>query len=140
MSQTIQGNAGVPGATVALTGTATASVTADGTGTFTFPNLANGPYTVTPTLAGFTFTPTNLAKTIASADILNVNFAAADSSTASNVKDSRGALANATVDIQDTETYVVQIESHLQPVDSRVSSIVPVDSRVAANIPKNSRT
>ena len=47
------------GATVKLTGAATATTTADVNGVYTFSAVANGSYTVTPTKTGFTFTPTN---------------------------------------------------------------------------------
>jgi hypothetical protein len=57
---TISGNAGVAGATMTLTGSSTASITADGSGAYTFSNLsAAGNYTVTPTLANYSFTPAN---------------------------------------------------------------------------------
>ena len=47
---TISGNAGVAGATVALSGSATSSTAADSSGAFTFASLAaGGNYTVTPT-------------------------------------------------------------------------------------------
>jgi LmbE family N-acetylglucosaminyl deacetylase len=53
---TISG-AGGNGATVKLSGAATATTTASSTGGFDFENLANGTYTVTPSLTGYTFTP-----------------------------------------------------------------------------------
>jgi len=48
---------------------------------------------------------------------------------------------NGAIDVQGTETYVVQTSSNpaIPPVDSREAG-APVDSRVAPNIPENSRT
>ena len=53
ISGTISGTGG-NGATVTLSGAASATVTADATGHYIFAGLANGAYTVTPTHTGFT--------------------------------------------------------------------------------------
>ena len=74
---TISGPGG-PGATVNVTGAATATATADANGNYTLSGLANGTYTVTPTLSGVTFSPGSQTVTVNSAHVLNVNF---DSST-----------------------------------------------------------
>jgi|SRR5579859_857194 len=66
---TISPVAGGSGATVTLGGAASATVTADGSGSFAFTGLANGTYTVTPTHAGYTFSPTSLNVTINNADV-----------------------------------------------------------------------
>ena len=58
VSGTISGTGG-NAATVNLTGTSTAAVTADASGNYTFSGLVNGSYTVTPSKSGFTFTPTS---------------------------------------------------------------------------------
>jgi len=73
---TISGPGG-SGATVNLTGAATASTTADASGNFSFNNLSNGSYTVTPSNSGNTFTPANQAITINSAHAMSVNFTSA---------------------------------------------------------------
>jgi len=52
------------GATVSLSGAASATTTADASGNYSFTGLANGSYTVTPSKAGFTFTPASQAVTI----------------------------------------------------------------------------
>ena len=62
-------NAGGNGATVKLTGAATATVTASATGTYTFSNLANGSYTVTPSKTGYIFTPASTTVTVNSANV-----------------------------------------------------------------------
>jgi hypothetical protein len=48
----------VSGVTISLTGTATATTTTAANGTYSFANLAAGTYTITPTLAGYNYTPT----------------------------------------------------------------------------------
>jgi hypothetical protein len=68
--------AGGSGATIALSGAATASTLADASGNYAFSGLANGSYTVTPSQTGFTFTPANKAVTVNGANQAGVNFAA----------------------------------------------------------------
>ena len=75
-THSISGNAGVAGATVAWTGTASGSTTADGSGNYTIPSLADGPYTITPSKTGYTFAPISQNETVAGADITGVNFTA----------------------------------------------------------------
>ncbi len=78
ISGTISPAAGGSGATVTLSGTANATTTADSSGNFTFSGLANGTYTVTPSHAGYTFTPSSLNVTISGANITTgMNFTAA---------------------------------------------------------------
>ena len=62
------------GATVTLSGAASASTTADGSGNYSFSTLYNGAYVITPTLAGHTFSPASHAETVANANIPAVNF------------------------------------------------------------------
>ncbi|MCX8031517.1 MAG: carboxypeptidase regulatory-like domain-containing protein [Thermodesulfovibrionales bacterium] len=66
----------LPAVTVNLTGSTTASTTTDANGNYSFNNLDNGNYTVTPALSGFTFTPANRAVTINNANIVGQNFTA----------------------------------------------------------------
>lgn len=73
ISGTISGGGG-NGATVNLTGTSSATVTADVSGNYTFSNLVNGSYTVSPTKAGFTFNPASQSVTVSNANVTAVNF------------------------------------------------------------------
>jgi hypothetical protein len=73
MANSISGRA-LAGTVLALTGTATASVTAGPTGLYSFTGLAAGPYTITPTKPGIVFTPTSSLQTIVATDITGVNF------------------------------------------------------------------
>jgi len=68
--------AGGGGATLALSGAATQSTTADGSGNYAFSGLFNGQYTVTPTKAGFTISPPNQVVTLTTANMTGVNFTA----------------------------------------------------------------
>ena len=72
---TVSGNAGVAGATVAWSGTASGSTTADGSGNWSI-DLPNGSYTITPSLAGYTFSPTSASETVSGSNITGVNFTA----------------------------------------------------------------
>jgi len=59
---------------VTLSGAASASTTADASGNYTFTGLANGGYTVTPSKAGFVFTPASQPVTVNSANVSGINF------------------------------------------------------------------
>ena len=75
ISGTVSG-AVTAGVTMNLTGAATATTTTITGGTYTFAGLANGSYTVTPSLSGYTFSPTSLAVTISGANQTGKNFTA----------------------------------------------------------------
>jgi len=75
ISGTINPVAGGSGATVILSGAASATTTANNTGAYTFTGLANGTYAITPSHAGYTFSPTSLPATINGANVTGVNFA-----------------------------------------------------------------
>ncbi len=68
---------GGAGATVNLTGTLSAATTADPSGNYSFSGLVNGPYTVTPSNTGVTFSPSSQTVTINQLSVNNVNFSAA---------------------------------------------------------------
>jgi hypothetical protein len=137
MSNLISGNTSKAGASVALTGAASATVTADGSGNYSFPGLAAGSYIVTPSINGFNFTPAVAIVVVAGADVTGINFI---STAVSSVLDDRnyGQFPNNDRVVQGTEIFDVPAhESHTDPTDSRVTK--PVDSRVASIIPENSR-
>jgi carboxypeptidase family protein len=77
ISGTISPTAGGSGATVSLSGVASASTTSDGSGNYTFTGLSEGAYAVTPGKPGFTFSPTSQSATISGANVSGVNFTAA---------------------------------------------------------------
>jgi hypothetical protein len=62
---------------VTLSGAANATATADSSGNFIFKSLANGTYTITPSHAGFTFSPSSSTVTINGANVTSgANFTA----------------------------------------------------------------
>src|SRR6266403_41121 len=74
LSGTINPTAAGNGAAVALSGTASASATADSAGNFTFAGLPNGSYMVTPTHSGYAFAPGNQSATVNGANVAGLNF------------------------------------------------------------------
>jgi hypothetical protein len=75
VSGTISG-AGGSGATVSLSGAATATTTADASGLYSFPGLSNGSYTVTALKTGYVMTPASQAVTVNGANV-SANFSSA---------------------------------------------------------------
>ncbi len=73
----LSGSAGVASATVAIAqGAANASTTASGSGAFSFANVPPGSYVLTPSLPGYTFSPSTQSVTVTNANVSGVNFAA----------------------------------------------------------------
>jgi hypothetical protein len=87
-SYTISGNispaASASGTLVTLAGTANATTVADASGNYSFPGLANGPYSVTPSMSGLGFNPNTQTTNLNGANVSGVNFSA--SSTAVNLQ------------------------------------------------------
>lgn len=75
ISGTISGVGGAR-ATVTLSGSASAVTTADGSGNYSFTGLSNGLYLVTPSNAGYVFTPINESETISGGGVTGANFVA----------------------------------------------------------------
>jgi uncharacterized repeat protein (TIGR01451 family) len=73
------------GVTVALSlsGATIATATTDPTGAYTLGDLSDGSYTVTPSLAGFVFTPESLPVTVSGADVTGRDFTAVKTYTVS---------------------------------------------------------
>jgi hypothetical protein len=65
------------GATVTLSGTRSATTTVGSDGSFSFTSLVNGIYTVIPSSASATFSPSSQSVTINNANALGINFTAA---------------------------------------------------------------
>ena len=60
-----------------LSGAASATTTANSSGNYTFSSLANGTYTLTPSHAGYTFSPSSLNVTVSGANVTTgLNFTA----------------------------------------------------------------
>jgi hypothetical protein len=74
ISGTVSG-AVLSGVTITLSGAGSATTTTNASGNYSFPYIVDGSYTVTPSLTGYTFSPTNAAVSIDGADITITNFA-----------------------------------------------------------------
>lgn len=70
----VGGNVDFSGVTMTLTGNGTTATVIDANGNYTFTRVANGTYTITPSLAGYTFTPASQVVTINGANSLSDNF------------------------------------------------------------------
>jgi hypothetical protein len=64
------------GVNVALTGQSNANTTTDSLGNYSFAGLANGTYTLTPTAAGYVFSPAARTVIVSGANVSGVNFTA----------------------------------------------------------------
>jgi outer membrane protein assembly factor BamB len=74
------GGTGLSGVTMTLTGgvpPVNLTTTTNATGYYSFSNLSNGIYTVTPGMQGYGFVPASQNVTVSNADVGDVNFAAA---------------------------------------------------------------
>ena len=65
-----------PGATVTLSGAATATTTADASGNYSFSNVVNGNYMVVATKPGWIITPGSQSVTVSGGNVSSVNFIA----------------------------------------------------------------
>ncbi|MBL8264537.1 MAG: S8 family serine peptidase [Xanthomonadaceae bacterium] len=75
---TTSAGAGISGVTVS-TGSVTA--TTNSSGAYTLSGLSNGTYTLTPSLSGYTFSPTSRSVTVSSANVTGQNFTGTGSGT-----------------------------------------------------------
>jgi hypothetical protein len=80
---TISGSVGVAGVTVKYSGAASGSVTSGAGGTYSISGLSNGTYTITPSLAGYVFSPGSKIEVVAGSNISGVNFTSTKISTRS---------------------------------------------------------
>lgn len=64
----------ISGVTMNLTGLAVQTVLTDASGNYSLAGLANGVYTVTPSLAGFAFTPVSRTVTVNGGNVTGQNF------------------------------------------------------------------
>ena len=71
------------GVTITLSGGGTETTTSAADGTYSFTELNNGSYTVTPNLTGYAFSPTSIDITISGADLTGSDFSSVKTSTMS---------------------------------------------------------
>ena len=84
LSGTISPASAGNGAAVVLSGPVGATATANSSGSYSFPGLVNGTYSVTPSKSGVTFTPNSQNATINGANVSGVNFTGATGSQAAH--------------------------------------------------------
>lgn len=110
---TVSGS-GIQGVTMTLTGTNTATAITDAGGRYTFSNLVNGSYTITPGKSGYTFSPAESTKTVNGADATGVNFTATASTGATysiSGKVSGDVSAGVTVGLSGTVSGITTTDS-----------------------------
>lgn len=61
--------AGLQSVTITLTGTGSTTATTDSNGNYSFTGAQNGSYTITPSLAGYSFTPSSIPITVDNGDV-----------------------------------------------------------------------
>lgn len=71
---TTSGGSALAGVTMTLSGAASGTTTTDTSGNYSFTGLANGTYTVTPSLTGYTFSPTSITVTVNNGNVTGQNF------------------------------------------------------------------
>ncbi len=124
LGNSISGNAGVAGATITLSGTASATTTSASDGTYSFGSLADGPYVVTPSMVGITFTPGFLDETVSGASIANVNL----------VSQPTGYTQTATVTDNFHRANAANLGANWT-IQTLVSTPIPIDSNQATGAP-----
>lgn len=80
VSGTVTPKAAGAGVAMLLTGPTGATATTDASGNYSFPDLPNGTYTITPNKPGVTFTPASLSEAVNGANKTGANFVAAGGS------------------------------------------------------------
>ncbi len=80
------GGSALVGVTVTLAGSGSATATTDSSGNFSFTGTQNGSFTITPSKAGYIFTPASQVVTVNGADISSQSFSAADIAPVAKVK------------------------------------------------------
>jgi len=74
ISGTITPSSNGSGATVTLSGAGEAVATADGSGNYSFSNMPDGSYTITPSKQGFSFSPYSLNAAVNNANVSGLDF------------------------------------------------------------------
>jgi hypothetical protein len=136
----VSGNAGVADAVVNYSGQSSGSTTADGSGNYTISSLADGNYQITPSLAGYLFTPASKSVTVSGSNVTGVDFTAAATHGWSPV-DCRNYATFPNFGVVQPDGSIFYIgqtpcNSSVPTPDARAAG-APIDSR--ASKPENSR-
>ena len=132
----LSGNASTlgSGAIIALSGPASASVIADTSGNYTFSNLSNGTYTVTPSKPGYVFTPPN-ATVALSGNQTAVNFTPATLGLSADPSSGSGVFPTYTLTVSDPSSA-----ANVSSVAVLVTSGAATNSAAACYVAYNPRT
>ncbi|MBD1210439.1 MAG: fibronectin type III domain-containing protein [Ignavibacteria bacterium] len=147
----IFGSIGIASGVVTLGGAATQSTSASLVGAYSFSTLANGIYTVTPTLTGYIFTPSSTSVTIGGASAYGVNFqpfAVPPSAAATTLVFSSVNASSATIawnpPVGGAQSYIVVVRPNGTPSYSPANGITPTgvnsDITLANALADGSRT
>ncbi len=71
-----KGGAGLDGVALTLNDVSSTTITSALDGSYTFTDIQNGNYTITPRLTGYTFSPTSISVSVSEADVTGVDFVA----------------------------------------------------------------
>ena len=74
----------ISGVTITLSGTSTGTTTTGSSGSYSFTGLSSGTYTITPSLSGYTFSPSNIVLSVSSENVTGENFTGTQSITCTN--------------------------------------------------------
>lgn len=101
------GGAVVSGATITLSGASSATATTATDGTYSFTGLANGSYTVIPTLAGNALSPASSAITVSGANVTGKNFTATVAATTYSISGTVSGASGVTITLSNGAGSVV---------------------------------
>jgi formylglycine-generating enzyme required for sulfatase activity len=71
---TLSGGGALQDVTITLSGTSSRTTTTNVSGVYSFTGLANGSYTITPTLTGYSFIPVSRMVTVNGSNVTTINF------------------------------------------------------------------
>ena len=98
------GGAPLTGVTVTLSGAATRRITTNASGNYIFSAIRDGSYTVTPSKAGYSFSPANRSVTVNGASVTDQDFTGTTFSISGTISAGGGPLAGVTVALSGAAT------------------------------------
>ncbi len=121
------GGAGISGVTVS---SGAASATTNSSGDYTIANLANGTYTLTPSLSGYTFSPTSLSATVSGANLTGRNFTGTQNTGGGNALSNGVGVAGSTNSTSANSSFV----DYTIAVPSGASNLVIATSGASGDV------
>ncbi len=118
-------------ATLALSGTSSATTATSSSGTYTFSGLSDGTYIVTPSESGYTFTPASASVTVTNGSVTGVNFTAT-SNTAPPHSVTLTWVASTSTSVVSYNVYRAPLNGAYTKSTSAITSMSYVDDNVTA--------